>query len=177
MSLTKLASLGAQALANTCKCPPQRTKASEARDFTDIISPVVVSATLLGHPVMRHEPFRLIRPVGNSSDRLTVKIGLKLSQIIGVDMKRQIMVITVRHNPEPCCSHRSVLQYSTYKIVCVSSSGSLCFNDSPLDDVSLASTTQGQRSSFTSGHYAFAKEKVACLFFTTSKCVPIERLF
>ena len=39
--------------------------------------------------------FRLIRPVGNSSDRLTVKMGLKLSQIIGVDMKRQIMITNV----------------------------------------------------------------------------------
>ena len=39
--------------------------------------------------------YRLIRPVGNSSDRLTVKMGLKLSQIIGVDMKRQIMITNV----------------------------------------------------------------------------------
>ncbi|XP_040572119.1 acetylcholine receptor subunit alpha-like 1 [Lepeophtheirus salmonis] len=38
---------------------------------------------------------RLIRPVGNSSDRLTVKMGLKLSQIIGIDMKRQIMITNV----------------------------------------------------------------------------------
>lgn len=38
---------------------------------------------------------RLIRPVGNSSDRLTVKMGLKLSQIIGVDMKRQIVITNV----------------------------------------------------------------------------------
>jgi len=38
---------------------------------------------------------RLIRPVGNSSDRLTVKLGIKLSQIIGVDMKRQIMITNV----------------------------------------------------------------------------------
>ena len=33
--------------------------------------------------------------MGNSSDRLTVKMGLKLSQIIGVDMKRQIMITNV----------------------------------------------------------------------------------
>ena len=39
--------------------------------------------------------FRLIRPVGNSTDRLTVKMGLKLSQIIGVDMKRQILITNV----------------------------------------------------------------------------------
>ena len=38
---------------------------------------------------------RLIRPVGNSSDRLTVKMGLKLSQIIGIDMKRQILITNV----------------------------------------------------------------------------------
>ncbi|TRY66949.1 hypothetical protein TCAL_04353 [Tigriopus californicus] len=38
---------------------------------------------------------RLIRPVGNSSDRLTVKMGLKLSQIIGVDMKKQIVITNV----------------------------------------------------------------------------------
>ena len=39
--------------------------------------------------------YRLIRPVGNSTDRLTVKMGLKLSQIIGVDMKRQILITNV----------------------------------------------------------------------------------
>lgn len=38
---------------------------------------------------------KLIRPVGNSTDRLTVKMGLKLSQIIGVDMKRQILITNV----------------------------------------------------------------------------------
>lgn len=31
---------------------------------------------------------RLIRPVGNNSDRLTVKMGLKLSQIIEVVSRR-----------------------------------------------------------------------------------------
>merc|ERR1711971_1098817 len=34
---------------------------------------------------------RLIRPVANSSDRLTVHMRLKLSQVIGVDMRRQIL--------------------------------------------------------------------------------------
>ncbi|CAG0894523.1 unnamed protein product [Darwinula stevensoni] len=34
---------------------------------------------------------RLIRPVGNSSDRLTVKMGLRLSQLIDVNLKNQIM--------------------------------------------------------------------------------------
>ncbi|KAK4011882.1 acetylcholine receptor subunit alpha-like 1 [Daphnia magna] len=34
---------------------------------------------------------RLIRPVGNNSDRLTVKLGLKLSQLIDVNLKNQIM--------------------------------------------------------------------------------------
>ena len=38
---------------------------------------------------------RLIRPVGNSTDRLTVKLGMKLSQIIGIDMKRQILITNV----------------------------------------------------------------------------------
>jgi hypothetical protein len=33
--------------------------------------------------------------VGNSSDRLTVKMGIKLSQMIGIDMKRQIMITNV----------------------------------------------------------------------------------
>ncbi|XP_022667051.1 acetylcholine receptor subunit alpha-like 1 [Varroa destructor] len=33
----------------------------------------------------------LIRPVGNNSDRLTVKMGLKLSQLIDVNLKSQIM--------------------------------------------------------------------------------------
>ena len=39
--------------------------------------------------------FRLIRPVGNNTDRLTVKMGIKMSQIIGIDMKRQIMITNV----------------------------------------------------------------------------------
>lgn len=34
---------------------------------------------------------RLIRPVANNSDTITVKMGLKLSQLIGVNMKSQIM--------------------------------------------------------------------------------------
>ncbi|KAI1301176.1 Acetylcholine receptor subunit alpha-like 1 [Halotydeus destructor] len=34
---------------------------------------------------------RLIRPVGNSSDKLTVKMSLKLSQLIDVNIKDQIM--------------------------------------------------------------------------------------
>jgi len=34
---------------------------------------------------------RLIRPVGNNSDKLTVKLGLKLSQLIDVNLKNQIM--------------------------------------------------------------------------------------
>ena len=38
---------------------------------------------------------RLIRPVGNNTDRLTVKMGIKMSQIIGIDMKRQIMITNV----------------------------------------------------------------------------------
>ncbi|KAL7021449.1 hypothetical protein ACKWTF_011875 [Chironomus riparius] len=38
---------------------------------------------------------RLIRPVGNNSDRLTVKMGLKLSQLIEVNLKNQIMTTNV----------------------------------------------------------------------------------
>ncbi|KFM73446.1 Acetylcholine receptor subunit alpha-like 1, partial [Stegodyphus mimosarum] len=34
---------------------------------------------------------RLIRPVSNNSDTLTVKMGLKLSQLIDVNLKNQIM--------------------------------------------------------------------------------------
>ena len=39
--------------------------------------------------------FRLIRPVANNSDRLTVHMRLKLSQVIGVDMRRQILTTNV----------------------------------------------------------------------------------
>ena len=38
---------------------------------------------------------RLIRPVANNSDRLTVHMRLKLSQVIGVDMRRQILTTNV----------------------------------------------------------------------------------
>nr|CAH7717349.1 unnamed protein product [Callosobruchus chinensis] len=38
---------------------------------------------------------RLIRPVGNNSDRLTVKLGLRLSQLIDVNLKNQIMTTNV----------------------------------------------------------------------------------
>ncbi|XP_039306574.1 acetylcholine receptor subunit alpha-like 1 isoform X2 [Solenopsis invicta] len=38
---------------------------------------------------------RLIRPVGNNSDRLTVKMGLRLSQLIEVNLKNQIMTTNV----------------------------------------------------------------------------------
>ncbi|CAG2106811.1 unnamed protein product, partial [Medioppia subpectinata] len=38
---------------------------------------------------------RLIRPVFNNSDRLTVKMGLKLSQLIDVNLKNQIMTTNV----------------------------------------------------------------------------------
>ena len=52
---------------------------------------------------------RLIRPVGNSTDRLTVKMGLKLSQIIGVDMKRQILITNVW--VEQVCIYFYILKY------------------------------------------------------------------
>ncbi|KAK9874782.1 hypothetical protein WA026_005587 [Henosepilachna vigintioctopunctata] len=38
---------------------------------------------------------RLIRPVGNNSDRLTVKMGLKLAQLIDMNLKNQIMTTNV----------------------------------------------------------------------------------
>ncbi|KAI5722342.1 hypothetical protein M8J76_007009 [Diaphorina citri] len=43
---------------------------------------------------------RLIRPVGNNSDKLTVKMGLKLSQLIEVNLKNQIMTTNVWVNQE-----------------------------------------------------------------------------
>ncbi|XP_013415864.1 acetylcholine receptor subunit alpha-like [Lingula anatina] len=38
---------------------------------------------------------KLIRPVGNNTDKLTVKLGLKLTQLIDVDEKNQIMTVNV----------------------------------------------------------------------------------
>ncbi|GAU97758.1 hypothetical protein RvY_08998 [Ramazzottius varieornatus] len=38
---------------------------------------------------------KLIRPVGNNTERLTVKMGLRLSQLIDVDEKNQIMTVNV----------------------------------------------------------------------------------
>ncbi|XP_037774223.1 acetylcholine receptor subunit alpha-like 1 [Penaeus monodon] len=38
---------------------------------------------------------RLIRPVSNNSEKLTVKLGLKLSQLIDVNLKNQIMTSNV----------------------------------------------------------------------------------
>ncbi|CAG2114184.1 unnamed protein product [Medioppia subpectinata] len=43
---------------------------------------------------------RLIRPVFNNSDRLTVKMGLKLSQLIDVNLKNQIMTTNMWVNQE-----------------------------------------------------------------------------
>ncbi|KAH7959352.1 hypothetical protein HPB49_010525 [Dermacentor silvarum] len=43
---------------------------------------------------------RLIRPVSNNSDRLTVRMGLKLSQLIDVNLKNQIMTTNVWVNQE-----------------------------------------------------------------------------
>lgn len=57
---------------------------------------VVAVSPLIELPSSSSSPSsRDIRPVGNSSDQLTVKMGLKLSQIIGIDMKRQIMITNV----------------------------------------------------------------------------------
>lgn len=49
---------------------------------------------------------RLIRPVGNNSDRLTVKLGLKLSQLIDVVSTRG--GCHALHGPRPS-GHRNVL--------------------------------------------------------------------
>jgi nicotinic acetylcholine receptor len=38
---------------------------------------------------------RLIRPVSNNTEKLTVKLGLKLSQLIDVDLKNQVMTTNV----------------------------------------------------------------------------------
>uniref|UniRef100_T1IUC4 Uncharacterized protein n=1 Tax=Strigamia maritima TaxID=126957 RepID=T1IUC4_STRMM len=38
---------------------------------------------------------RLIRPVGNNSEKITVKMGLKLSQLIDLNLKNQIMTTNV----------------------------------------------------------------------------------
>jgi len=42
-----------------------------------------------------HDYNRLIRPVSNFSETLTVKLGLKLSQLIDVDLKNQVMTTNV----------------------------------------------------------------------------------
>ncbi|XP_034240241.1 acetylcholine receptor subunit alpha-like 1 [Thrips palmi] len=44
---------------------------------------------------------RLIRPVGNNSDRLTVRMGLRLSQLIEVNLKNQIMTTNMWVEQEP----------------------------------------------------------------------------
>lgn len=41
---------------------------------------------------------RLIRPVGNNSDRLTVKMGLRLSQLIDVVSKPPLNPLSCRMN-------------------------------------------------------------------------------
>ena len=60
--------------------------------------------------------YRLIRPVGNSTDRLTVKMGLKLSQIIGVDMKRQILITNVWLEQVNCLKE---LKPITLVLICI----------------------------------------------------------
>ena len=42
-----------------------------------------------------HDYNRLIRPVPNFTETLTVKLGLKLSQLIDVDLKNQVMTTNV----------------------------------------------------------------------------------
>ena len=38
---------------------------------------------------------RLIRPVENNTEKLTVHLGLKLSQLIDVDLKNQVMTTNI----------------------------------------------------------------------------------
>ena len=42
-----------------------------------------------------HDYNRLIRPVSNFTETLTVRLGLKLSQLIDVDLKNQVMTTNV----------------------------------------------------------------------------------
>ena len=42
-----------------------------------------------------HDYNRLIRPVPNFTETLTVRLGLKLSQLIDVDLKNQVMTTNV----------------------------------------------------------------------------------
>ena len=61
-----------------------------------------------------HDYNRLIRPVPNFTETLTVRLGLKLSQLIDVDLKNQVMTTNVWvdqvtlvshlcHNVMECC--------------------------------------------------------------------------
>ncbi|KAH9499313.1 Acetylcholine receptor subunit alpha-like 1 [Bulinus truncatus] len=45
--------------------------------------------------LLKHGYNRLIRPVGNNSDKLVVKMGIRLSQLIDIDEKNQIMTTNV----------------------------------------------------------------------------------
>ncbi|XP_041361554.1 acetylcholine receptor subunit alpha-like [Gigantopelta aegis] len=45
---------------------------------------------------------KLIRPVGNTSDKLTVKLGMRLSQLIDMDEKNQVMTTNVWLRQEWC---------------------------------------------------------------------------
>ncbi|XP_061172036.1 acetylcholine receptor subunit alpha-like 1 [Saccostrea echinata] len=72
-----------------------------------LVSSIIVS--LLGLVTSRHEPAekklhehllgkkysKLIRPTGNNSVQLTVKLGMRLSQLLDVDEKNQIMTTSV----------------------------------------------------------------------------------
>ncbi|XP_055870285.1 acetylcholine receptor subunit alpha-like 1 isoform X3 [Biomphalaria glabrata] len=45
--------------------------------------------------LLKHGYNKLIRPVGNNSDKLVVKMGIRLSQLIDIDEKNQIMTTNV----------------------------------------------------------------------------------
>lgn len=58
---------------------------------------------------------RLIRPVGNNSDRLTVKMGLRLSQLIDVVSRQPSSPpIIATHYTYPCYSNFLFIPFSRY---------------------------------------------------------------
>ena len=52
-----------------------------------------------------HDYNRLIRPVPNFTETLTVRLGLKLSQLIDVDLKNQVMTTNVWVDQVTITSH------------------------------------------------------------------------
>ncbi|KAL1117525.1 hypothetical protein AAG570_003841 [Ranatra chinensis] len=56
---------------------------------------------------------RLIRPVGNNSDRLTVKMGLRLSQLIDVVCTFNVIINLFRIREDKFAAVRAVLMFAT----------------------------------------------------------------